>query len=398
MSLAVVRPLGAGAARLVQAEELEEFEQELVDQYALACCAAGVGDATIAADRSVIFAFVRFMDRRVWTAAPDDADRFLTHLREVRRLAGSPVHGRALSLGRFYDFLMARYQGEVYARTGQVLGQPIDEFNRPARAYDGAAKRVPPSDEEVDRFFGAWREQLPTARKYLPAARDYFAASLWRRAGLRIHETLMLDLRDWRPDLGVHGKLHVRFGKGSMGRGAKPRLVSAINSVDELMIWWLQDVRHQFGDDYADPDAPLLPSERRDRRTGRCLRVGDDALRSGLADAVGVWLPAWNGRLTPHVLRHYCASSLYARGMDLKAIQETLGHEWLSTTTRYIHVRSEHVEQAWAAANDRATARLTGAPGRGSEGVDTAPVRATPGPIPRAGVNAINDPDSDREC
>ena len=74
----------------------------------------------------------------------------------------------------------------------------------------------------------------------------------------------MLDIRDWRRDLGEHGKLHVRFGKGSRGRGPKTRLVPAINAVDELLDWWLIDVRHQFGDDCADPDAPLLPSERRD--------------------------------------------------------------------------------------------------------------------------------------
>ncbi|WP_373283263.1 tyrosine-type recombinase/integrase [Nocardia vinacea] len=41
-----------------------------------------------------------------------------------------------------------------------------------------------------------------------------------------------------------------------------------------------------------------------------------------------LWLPAWEGRLTPHVLRHFCASLLYSRGMDIKAIQELLGHEW----------------------------------------------------------------------
>ena len=124
-------------------------------------------------------------------------------------------------------------------------------------------------------LFGSWRAALPEARKFLPAARDYMAASLWRRAGLRMNETVMLDIGDWRPDLGELGKLHVRFGKGSRGRGPKSRLVPGINSVDSLLEWWLTDVRHQFGDDWSDPSAPLLPSERRDPETGACQRVGD---------------------------------------------------------------------------------------------------------------------------
>src|SRR2546428_8517316 len=163
----------------------------------------------------------------------------------------------------------------------------------------------------------------------------------------------MLDVRDGRGDRGAHGRRQVRFGRGSRGRGPKTRLVRAINSVAALLDWWMVDVRHQFGDDYARPDAPLLPSERRDPHTGVCQRIGDQALRDGLAGAVRRWLPAWAGRLTPHTLRHFCASSLYARGMDLKAIQEGLGHEWLSTTTRYVHVHPHHIERARERANAR---------------------------------------------
>jgi site-specific recombinase XerD len=357
MGLAEVRSLGL-PRRLVLPDERDDFEQELIDQYALAGAGAGISDGSIASDRSVIFSFVRFTGRHAWTASTDDADRFLSHQRKTLRLAHSTVQSKAWTIARFYEFLMVRYQGDIHALTGHVLVQPIDAFNRPRRADYGQMVRIPPSQTEVEDFFGQWQEWLPSARKYLPAARDYFAASLWRRCGLRISETVKLDLRDWRPDLGEHGKLHVRFGKGSMGRGPKPRLVSAINDVDALMEWWLRDVRHQFGGDYDNPDAPLLPSERRDPEHGGCLRAGDEALRSGLVGAVDTWLPSWNGRLTPHVLRHYCASSLYMRGMDLKAIQELLGHEWLSTTTRYIHVQSEHVEQAWATANERVSARL----------------------------------------
>ena len=53
------------------------------------------------------------------------------------------------------------------------------------------------------------------------------------------------------------------------------------------------------------------------------------------------------------VLRHYCASSLYGGGVDIKALQELLGHQWLATTSGYVHVRSDHIEQAWVNANRR---------------------------------------------
>ena len=49
--------------------------------------------------------------------------------------------------------------------------------------------------------------------------------------------------------------------------------------------------------------------------------------------------------------------------MDLKAIQELLGHTWLQTTTLYVHVQEQHIEHAWAAANDRVAARLGGREG-----------------------------------
>lgn len=356
MSLAVIRSLDA-PRRLVGVEDVQDFEQELVDQYTLAMLGAGITDDQVASDRSAVFRFIAFLGRPVWTAEAADADRYLAQLRKERGLARPTVRGHAQTIASFFEFLIARYQGDIAALTGVVVAQPIDEFNRPARGSQGAG-RVPPPERDVETLFAAWGTALPEVRKYLPAARDYMAASLWRRAGLRIAETAMLDIGDWRPDLGELGKLHIRFGKGSRGRGPKTRLVPCINDLDGLLEWWMVDVRHQFGRRLGGPVAPLLPSERRDPDTGKCLRVGAEALRAGLADAVVRWLPAWQGRLTPHALRHFCASSLYARGMDLKAIQELLGHQWLSTTTLYIHVPAEHIERSWRQANERVAARL----------------------------------------
>ena len=355
MSLAAVRNISSARA-LRTAEDIEDFGQEIVDQYALAMAAAGLTDGHVGNARTTIIEFTRSLAGPLWSTSCDDADRFLAEQRRAGRSVSTRA-GKAGMLAQFYDFVISRYQGDIHALTDCVVEQPIDEFNRQSGASLGKV-RVPPSDAEVDEFFGKWRLSVTEARKYLPAARDYFAASLWRRLGLRINETVMLDIRDWRPDLGEFGKLHVRHGKGSRGRGPKPRLVPAINGADRLIDWWLAEVRHQFGPDWSDPDAPMLPSERHDPDLGRCARVGDDALRQGLAAQTRKWLPGWSGRLTPHVLRHYCASSLYGGGMDLKALQELLGHEWLSTTTRYIHVHDDHIEQAWLHANRRLETRF----------------------------------------
>jgi len=357
MRLAVVRNLGSPRALLTVAD-VEEFEQEIVDQYALAMAAAGLTDGHVSQTRSAIIDFARSLPGPLWSASCDDADRYLADLRQ----AGRSVSTRATKAGRlaqFYEFLVARYRDDILALTGVVVEQPIDEFNRQSGSSLGKV-RVPPSDAEVGELFTKWRLSVTEARKYLPAVRDYFAASLWRRLGLRINETRMLDIRDWRPDLGEFGKLHVRHGKGSRGRGPRARLVPAINGADKLIDWWLAEVRHQFGKDWSDPDAPMLPSERNDPDFDRCGRVSVDCLRLGLATRTKKWLPAWSGRLTPHVLRHYCASSLYSSGMDLKALQDLLGHEWLSTTSRYIHVRSDHIEQAWLRANRRLETRFEG--------------------------------------
>lgn len=364
----VALPGGSGSDPvLTGAHAVQYFEQEIVDQYALAMAAAGLSDGHIRRTRAVVIEFARTLTGPLWEASFADADSFLAEQRRLGHTVSTRA-GKAGTLSVFYEFVTARYEGVIRRTTGVQVEQPIDEFNRQSGASLGKV-RVPPSDEEVDALFAAWRDSVTQARKYLPAARDYFAASLWRRVGLRINETVKLDIRDWRPDLGSYGKLHVRFGKGSRGSGPKQRLVPAINGVDQLMDWWMAEVRPQYGHDFADPDAPLLPSERFDRDLDRCGRVGDNALRRALGIQVEQSLPAWSGRMTPHVLRHYCASSLYAAGMDIKALQELLGHLWLATTSGYVHVRAEHIERAWNASNQRLEDRfgineLNGAQGR----------------------------------
>ena len=130
-------------------------------------------------------------------------------------------------------------------------------------------------------------------------------------------------------------------------------MVPLLNNADRTLRWFIEDVWGLFDDDHLRPDAPLLPSERK-RSDGSCERVGYEALRTALKAAAEAHLPAWSGRLSPHVLRHYCASQLYLDGVDLISIQEMLGHSWVETTMHYIHVHRTRIEDAWVAGQQRA--------------------------------------------
>src|SRR2546428_6487613 len=102
MRFAVVRNLGS-PHRLRTVADVEDFEQEIVDQYGLAMAAAGISDSHVSHTRSVIVEFTRSLPGPLWLASCDDADRFLAELRR----AGRSVSTRATKAGmlaQFYDF------------------------------------------------------------------------------------------------------------------------------------------------------------------------------------------------------------------------------------------------------------------------------------------------------
>jgi site-specific recombinase XerD len=355
MGLAVVRDMRE--ARVPAGpEELVAFETDVLAGFVLARAAAGLSDRTISLDVSHLEQVRAWFGRPLWEMRPADADEYFGKV--LRASAKGTRLSRAQALKTYFLFLELRHKAVVYQLTGHVAECPVDEMNRP-RGGRGASLRIPPDAGQVERLFAGWRQELSTCRKFAPAARNYAAARLMAEVGLRVNEARCLDLADVRWELGRFGKLHVRHGKGARGSGPRERMVPLINGAGRALRWFVEDVRGLFGDDFARHGAPLLPSERHNA-DGTAARAGAEALRAGLAAAAAAHLPEWEAALTPHVLRHFCASQLYLGGMDLLAIQQALGHSWVATTMAYVHVHATHVEDAWIAGQERAAIRLGG--------------------------------------
>ena len=162
-------------------------------------------------------------------------------------------------------------------------------------------------------------------------ARDLALTELLYGSGLRVSEALGLNVDQVDPRAAV-----VRV----LGKGSKARLCPLADTAITALQEWLR-VRGQI----AQPtEKALLVGARGSRLDRRQAARIIDALcrRAGLMQSV-----------SPHSLRHSFATHLLEAGADLRAVQELLGHQRLTTTQRYTRLTLEHVVKVYDAAHPR---------------------------------------------
>lgn len=217
------------------------------------------------------------------------------------------------------------------AEEGRAEDDPGAEVAAP-RVPAGLPKAL--SESEVEALLAAVAGDDPVAR------RDRAMLEVLYGTGLRISELVGLRLAD----VDLESALLRAFGKG-----AKERVVPLGRHAVAALYEWLRPggrpgLEPERWARRGDAEAVFL-----NRRGGRLSRQGAWLVVTRHGEAAGL-----AGKLTPHVLRHSCATHMLDHGADIRAVQELLGHASISTTQVYTRVSTERLWAAYRAAHPRA--------------------------------------------
>jgi integrase/recombinase XerD len=271
--------------------------------------------------------------RRYWSFVHEERDRatlasveavdiveYLAHRRQKGN-ARSSVNRSAVAIRGLHGFLAAE---------GLAPGDPSADVERPGV---GAGLPKPLSEAQVGRLLAEVDGDDPMTR------RDRAIIEVLYGTGARISEVAGLGLSD----LDLDARL-LRL----MGKGRKERIVPLGRAATNALVEWLQDGRPRFAAagpaHRSDADAIFLGRRgRRMTRSGVWRRIRLHGDRAGLGET-----------LTPHALRHSCATHMLDHGADIRTVQELLGHASISTTQVYTMVSTTRLREVYDAAHPRA--------------------------------------------
>jgi integrase/recombinase XerC len=294
------------------------------------------------------------------------AARWAGHLQHDRRRSPHTVRAYAATAHRLIDFLGRHLGSEIgpsqlrdltSADLRAFLAQRRGEGLGPssaARELSGVRAFLKYAAEQDGRYGQLPRTRAPKRPRTLPrpaapdeamelaenasdaasapwiGARDLAILLLLYGAGLRVAEALSLTGRA----LPVGSTLRVT------GKRSKMRIVPVIPAVREAIDDYVRRCPYPTGG-----DALLFVGARGGPLNPDIVRrvVAAARRRLGLPDS-----------LTPHALRHSFATHLLARGVDLRALQELLGHASLSSTQIYTAVDAARLLDVYRHAHPRA--------------------------------------------
>jgi integrase/recombinase XerC len=189
----------------------------------------------------------------------------------------------------------------------------------------------------VDEVFSLLEEPKPQDTFY---QRDRAVLELIYATGMRVSEAAAGNLADVDFTAGM---IRIR------GKGGKERLAPFGRAAAEALHTWLPQRGQLVAARITRGDRPeqeaLFLNSRGTRLTVRSI----ERMTAAYGQRAGIRV-----QVTPHALRHSFATHLVEMGMDLRMVQELLGHASLSTTQKYTHLDMEHLSRVYDKAHPKA--------------------------------------------
>ena len=211
----------------------------------------------------------------------------------------------------FYRFLVL--EGTLETNPAQLIDTPK------------LARKLPTvlSVPEVEAIINAVDLSLPEGH------RNRAMIEVLYSCGLRVSELITLQLSCLFFDEG-----YIRV----IGKGNKERIVPIGSTAQKAIRLYVEGYRMSLKIKKGDADIVFLS-----RRGGRLSRVMVVHIVKELAEKAGI-----TKEISPHTFRHSFATHLVEGGADLRAVQEMLGHESITTTEIYTHLDREYVQSTIA--------------------------------------------------
>jgi len=239
------------------------------------------------------------------------AELFKTHQR-------STIARKLSSLRSFFTFL---------EKLGLVQGNPAAEVSTPR------LRKYIPIHLTVDQAF---RLLDAPQRDTMLGLRDAAVLEMLYSCGLRVSELSNLDV----DSVDLEARI-VRV----IGKGDKERLVPVGRQAAEVLGRYLEASRSKRSKGgRGSRTRALFINYRGGRLTPRSISriIKRYALECGLS-----------AEISPHAMRHTFATHMLDGGADLRAVQELLGHESLSTTQKYTHLSLDRLMEVYDKAHPR---------------------------------------------
>lgn len=217
-----------------------------------------------------------------------------------RQYATTSIARKIAAVKSFFHYLMAT--GEVTDAPTQGLGSPRVEKYMPSAL----------GNDEVERLLAAVTTDTPSGQ------RDYAMLQCLYSTGMRVTELVSTDVSDLDLARG-----HIRCS----GRNGRERVLPLRPVAQHALAMYLNDGRHAFVHSANEPSLFL------NHHGQRLTRQGFWLIMKGYAKTAGI------SRITPHTLRHSFALEMLGRGVELRTVQELLGHANISTTQIYSHLQ-----------------------------------------------------------